>query len=186
MGEPTSRENLDLIANYCLETTAPDPIEIAGALMDLPGIPMIGAAHHPLIAGAITAAYRNKTGQTANEPVLKAIERAAAVPAGFCAFYGADGAAIAAGAALSAILETNPTAKKSKERALTHTLTARALLAIADNQGTRCCKRSVFDTLRTTNDYFEEIFNLEYPKIDVKCRWQENFKFCNGGDCRYY
>ncbi|RJQ31841.1 MAG: SAM-dependent methyltransferase [Actinobacteria bacterium] len=183
------QEAIKLIKDFCLPTSSTNLFEMANELMKLPNIPMISAHHHPMIAAIIVTAYKNKTGELQEDDIVKAIKRGASIPAGFCAFYGSDGAALACGIALSIILKTTHLADKDRQRSLTHMLTSRSLAAIANNVGNRCCKRSTFDVLNTVNQYLREVLSVElettYP-ASQKCRFSNNFELCNKQSCRYY
>jgi hypothetical protein len=186
--ETANSKIIDEITDFCLSTNLTDPIEMADTLMDLSDMPMISAVHHPMIAGVLVAAYRNATGLVSDEDVKEAIKRGAKVPAGFCAMYGTDGAAIATGIALSVILKTNHLAEKDKERSLTHTMTAKALAAIADNQGARCCKRSTWDVLKAAIQYFNDVLNVQLnsPVVKIQCKYAGRYKNCNNEICPYF
>lgn len=186
--ETANLKIIDEITDFCLSANSVNPIEMANVLMNLPDMPMISAAHHPMIAGVLVAAYKNVTGLVLGEDVKEAIKRGAKIPAGFCAMYGADGAAIATGIALSVILKTNPLAGKDKERSLTHTMTSKALAAIADNQGARCCKRSTWDVLKTAIEYFKDALNVELDGFisEINCGHADKYKNCNKGVCPYF
>jgi len=182
-------ENLRLVTDYCLSSDSTSPIKMADTIMSFPEIPMIGAIHHPLIAGALVTAYRNAGGKAGNKEIEDAIKRGSTIPAGFCAFYGADGAAIACGIAVSSILGTTPLAQKDVERSIAHMMTSRALSVIANNRGARCCKRSTWDVLSVATQYFRETLGVEFeqvPASELKCQFYSRYRHCNRQDCRYF
>ena len=55
---------------YCAHTPSKNPIEIAQALMALPGIHMHGPEHHALVGSALLAAYANSGGAVELERAL--------------------------------------------------------------------------------------------------------------------
>lgn len=187
--ETKTFESLNLITEFCIESDSKNPLEMAITLMKLDRIPMISGLHHPVIAGVLVAAYKNKTGKLTDDDIKKAIKRGSNIPAGFCAFYGSDGAALATGIAMSIILKSSPLAEKDIERSLAHRMTSLALSAIANNKGNRCCKRSTFDVINLATQYIRETLRVELeqtPLSEQKCEFSSKFELCNKEICRYY
>lgn len=187
--EPKTDYTLNLITDFCLKTKSINPMEMAITLMKNPSVPMISGLHHPIIAGVIVASYRNKTGELTDDGIKVAIKRGSTLPAGFCALYGSDGAALATGIAMSIILKSSPLAEKDVERSLAHRMTSLALSAIANNEGNRCCKRSTYDVINIATRYIREILRVDLdPDIPSrqKCEFSNNFKQCNKEKCRYF
>lgn len=187
--ETKTLERLDLITDFCLNTDLINPMEIAKSIMRLHDIPMISGLHHPIVAGAIVAAYKNKTGKLTDDDVKLAIRRGGSIPAGFCAFYGSDGAGLATGIAMSVIQKTSPLAEKDIERSIAHRMTSLSLATIANNKGNRCCKRSTFDVINVARQFIRETLKVELditPISKQKCEFSPQFNLCNKEICRYY
>ena len=62
------------------------------------------------------------------------------------------------------------------------------MLAIANNGGNRCCKRSVYGMLELASNYFNRSmgFRLSTLVERVRCPFHQTNKLCNGMGCRYY
>ena len=112
---------------------------------------------------------------------------AATVPGGYCGLYGADGAAIATGIALSTIMKATPLS--DYERRTANLMTSHALASIALNSGMRCCKRSTYAAIESALQYFKEVLGVELENIPVsrlKCEHSHRNKQCSYADCRYF
>jgi len=187
--EEKTLERINLVTDFCLNSNSTNPLEMAIDIMKLPQVPMISGLHHPIIAGVLVTAYKNKTGQLTDDDIKLAIRRGSTIPAGFCALYGSDGAALATGIAMSVIQKTSPLAEKDIERSIAHRMTSLGLSAIANNRGNRCCKRSTFDVINAANQYIREALRVELDQIPLtkqNCEFSQNFELCNKEICRYY
>ncbi len=181
------RGALEVITRFCLQSELKNPLEMANILMKHSKMSMIGPEHHPMIAGVLVAAYRNLTGKAVEEEIKEALKRGSSIPAGYCGLYGADGAAIATGIALSVILKATPLS--DKERIIANVMTSRVLAAIANYRGSRCCKRSTWVALETAVQYIREVLQVEMeyiPASELKCTHSHRNKHCNKMDCRFY
>lgn len=161
---------------------------MAREIMAHPSFPVAGQPHHPLVAAALVAAYRNAGGEVAPDAISEAVKRGAGLPGGFCAGFGSDVAAVACGIAASVILRNTIKAEHATGRALAHALTGEAMLSIANNAGNRCCKRSVYGVLDLATHYFNRTLGakLKAPPELVRCPFTERNALCNGRACRYY
>jgi len=181
------KDSLEIITQFCLTSKSTNPLEMANTIMNHPKIHMIGPEHHPMIAGVLMAGYRNLTGKVGDDEIREAIKRGATIPAGYCGFYGTDGAAIACGIAISVILKATPLS--DTERIMANVMTSRALSAIASYRGARCCKRSTWVALETAVEYIREVLKvkMEYiPAAELKCTHSHRNTHCNQMDCRFY
>lgn len=177
------------IRELCLQTRSRDPWTVALEAMSWEGFPVAGQAHHGLIAGALMAAYQNATGKYDKKAITSAMQRAETLPAGFCAGFGADAGAIAAGIAISVIYGNTARSEHSGTRSLAHQMTAHCLLAIANNMGNRCCKRTVFQVLETATNFMQANMGVildRAPVAEFRCTFAENNHQCNREACRYY
>ncbi len=182
-----SKGAIDLITQFCLSSESKNPFEMANAIMKHPKIPMIGPEHHAMIAGVLVTGYRNLTGKGTEDDIIEAIRRGSKVPAGYCGLYGADGVAIATGIALCVILGSTPLS--DKERSIANTMTSRALAAVANARGARCCKRSTWIVLDIAVQYIRDVLgvDLEYvPLSEIKCDYSGRNKYCSKEDCIFY
>ena len=178
---------LKVIRQLCLTTDSDNPMEMAFTLMNHPIMPMHGPEHHGMIAGVIVAAYKNATGKLDDSDIEEAIGRGAKLPGGFCGLYGADAAGVSTGVALSVI--TGATPMSDVEKSIANVMTARSLLAIANNRGPRCCKRSTMTAIETATQYLREVLGAELgyiPAAKLKCGHSHRNKQCVGVKCRFF
>jgi len=178
----------EVIRTHCQNTASTNPLEMAQAIMCHPGFPVAGQAHHPLIAAVLVTAYGNAGGELAEGKLDEAIRRGNSIPGGFCAGFGADAAAIAGGIAVSLIRGNAIGTEHAPGRALAHALTGEGMLAIANNSGNRCCKRSVFGMLELATNYFNRVLGvfLAGPEERIRCPFTAQNKLCNGAPCKYF
>lgn len=181
-------DNADLIKAYCLQSSSANPVAMAQEIMGHPEFPVAGQAHHALIAAVLVAAYRNAGGDAEPEKIDEAIKRGNSIPGGFCAGFGADAAAIACGIAVSLVKGNTVGAEHAAGRSLAHALTGEGMLAVANNPGNRCCKRSVYSLLELATNYFNRSMGvvLEPPAARIHCPFTARNKLCNGQACKYY
>jgi len=177
------------IQELCKTTTSKDPLHIALEAMSAEEFPIAGQAHHGLIAGALMAAYQNAIGRRDDKLIEAAIQRADSLPAGFCAGFGADVGAIAAGIVVSLIHGNTIKAEHSATRSQAHQMTASCLLAIANNTGNRCCKRTVFQVIETATNFLQANVDVALdrtPTTAFRCPYCEWNQLCNRENCRYF
>jgi len=178
---------LEIIERACTASASTNPMELALSIMRHPGIPMHGSEHHGMIAAVLVAAHRNITGEGTEDDVREAIRRGSQVPAGYCGLFGTDAAAIATGIAIAVILRATPLSDVERSRGIT--MTSRALAAISNNRGPRCCKRSTMTVLEVATEYFREVLGVEFghvPAARLRCEHSHRNKVCAKVDCRYY
>ncbi len=177
------------IRELCLQTRSRDPWTVALEAMSWEGFPVAGQAHHGLVAGALMAAYQNSTEKYDKKAITSAMHRAETLPAGFCAGFGADAGAIAAGIVISVIYGNTARSEHSATRRLAHQLTAHCLLAIANNTGNRCCKRTVFQVLETATNFIEATMGVTLDRMSLahfRCTFAVKNDLCNQEACRSY
>ena len=153
------------------------------------GFPVAGQAHHGLIAGALMAAYQNATEKYDKKAITSAMQRAETLPVGFCAGFGADAGDITAGIVISVIYGNTARSEHSATRRLAHQMTAHCLLAIANNTGNRCCKRTVFQVLETATNFIEATMGVTLDGMSLahfRCMFAAKNDLCNQEACRYY
>lgn len=169
----------------CMEETARDPVAILEKLMDLPSCRMHGPEHHVLVGASLLTAYRNAGGEIDLEKALQThYQRASAVPGAVCGFWGACGACISTGQVLSVVTDSGPLAEA--QWGLCQKMTAKALNAVAEVGGPRCCKRDSYLAVLNAIDYIRE--NLEIPmekNVPVCSRSARNAQ-CIGSRCPFY
>jgi hypothetical protein len=179
-----NRAALDVLRDVLSNTTSTDPAAIIEQVMAHPSVPMHGPEHHAIVPAAIVAAVRNAGYKLPEGAVEKALERGAKIPGGWCGFYGACGAGMGAGVAVSVI--TGATPVTGKQRSLANEATSLALSRTVDG-GPRCCKRASRNAVRAAIEFLEEKLGIVLEKAGpVKCGYISRNKECIQKACPYY
>ncbi len=180
-----SQDALKVIENICLNTDLQNPVILAERIMGHPSVHMHGPEHHALVPAVLIAAYQNYTGKRKEEDISEAIKRGSKVPGGYCGIYGACGAGIGVGVAVSILLGATPFT--SSERSQANRATSGALRCIADAGGVRCCKKATRISLRKGVAYLSDVFGLIwYQKLDMgmNCTYTDLNRECDE-NCEY-
>lgn len=135
-----------------------DLISLLKRIRSHPAIPMHGPEHHAMIPGIILAAYRNSGGEITEETIVAGIDRGAQIPGGVCGFWGACGAAIGSGIAVSTILDATPLTPLPRQTA--QAFSAKVLSNISKYRGGRCCQRETWLALNEIARLSEEILSV--------------------------
>lgn len=152
--------------------------------MSHPSLPMHGPEHHSIVPAVLVAAAKNAGYAVPDDAIEKAISRGMKVPGGWCGFYGACGAAIGAGIAISVL--TGATPLTGKERSLALEATSLALSDISDDQP-RCCKRSSRKAIKFAVQYMQAKLNIQLKDDNPElCNYSSRNKECSKADCIYY
>ncbi len=177
------RENgLEVIRTICTGTTETDLIALLELIRSHPAIPMHGPEHHAMIPGIILACYRNSGGDIKEEVILTGIRRGADIPGGVCGFWGACGAAVGAGIAVSIILAATPLTPSARQAA--QSFSARILAVIAQYRGGRCCQRETWLALTETARLSEEMLAVPMvAKGSLHCEQYLRNKECIRRQC---
>lgn len=180
-----SKEAIAVIENICLSSEGNNPLAIAEKIMEHPAIHMHGPEHHALVPAVLVAAYKNHRGLKKETAVLEAIKRGRTVPGGYCGLYGACGAGIGVGIAVSVLLKATPLTPS--ERSEGNLATSRILSSIAAAGGARCCKKATRLALEDGMKYLSDRFDLEwYERADfsAECDYTQFNRECDS-NCRY-
>ena len=174
----------DAIIGICLGESSKDPIEIIQKLMAQPFCHMHGPEHHIMVGAALLTAYRNAGGEVDLAKALPEMyNRGHGVPGGTCGFWGACGAGISAGMFVSIVSGSTPLAKEPF--GLSNLMTSKALAAIGDIGGPRCCKRDSYLSILAAADFVSEHFGVEMEKPDVVCIHSAQNNQCIGKRCPF-
>jgi len=145
---------------------------------------MHGPEHHAIVAAAIVAAARNSGHPIPFKAVESALGRGEKVPGGWCGFYGACGAAIGVGVAVSVLTKATPLTGRTRSLALE--ATSAALASIADGDP-RCCKRAGRKAIEVAIRYLDLNLGIALSKgIDTKCRDSHRNRECPEDRCPYF
>ena len=176
---------LDSILGLCLAETSRDPVAIIQKMMAQPFCHMHGPEHHVMVGAALLTAYRNSGGEIDLAPALREMmSRGKSVPGGACGFWGACGAGISAGMFVSIISGSTPLTKEPF--AMSHRMTAKALSAIGEIGGPRCCKRDSYLSILAAVDFVKESFGIEMERPEVACRHSAQNNQCIGRRCPFF
>lgn len=184
-----SMDSIELIENYCIETSKTNPIEMAIELMRNPSINMHGPEHHFLVPAVLLASYYNALDkkEIKAEKLAIAKVRAKDIKGGFCGFYGNCGAAVGTGIYISIISGASPLTKESW--GLANLMTGTALISIAKLGGPRCCKRNLFtsieEAVRFTDEHFMTRF-YDYEGYGYICSFKSRNRECLKNECPYF
>ena len=165
-------------------TTSPDPGAILEQLMALPGLPMHGPEHHAIVPGVIVAAARNAGAAVPEGALESALARGAKVPGGWCGYYGACGAALGVGVAVSVLSAATPLT--GRERSLALGATSLALARMVDDQP-RCCKRASRLAVEAAVEYLRDHLDIGLPVGDrARCASSVRNAQCAGPACAFH
>jgi hypothetical protein len=179
-----SQTTLDVLRNVLASTGSTDPVEILETVMSHPSVPMHGPEHHSMIPSVIVTAVKNAGYLVPEGAVEKAIERGSKVPGGWCGFYGACGAAIGVGTAVSVLTEATPLTGET--RGLANEATAYALNHMLDG-GPRCCKRAGRKALQAAVEFFKTRMGITLKSApEISCQYAGRNRECIHQDCVYY
>lgn len=133
---------------------------------------------------ALLTAYKNCGGDIdLPKALLEMNNRGRSVPGGACGFWGACGAGISAGMFISIITGATPLGKDNF--GLSHKMTAKALEAIGEVGGPRCCKRDSYLSVSGAVDFVKENMGIEMKKSDIVCTYSRQNNQCIGKRCPF-
>ena len=179
-------KGIEVIQKFCRESDSKNPVLILQKIMVQPEIYMHGPEHHVMVGAALLTAYKNSGGLVDFDRALnEMIRRGRQVPGGVCGFWGCCGAGVSAGIFISIITESTPLSKE--EWGISNQMTARALQAIGNLGGPRCCKRDSFTSVREAVLFVKEHFNIdmELPE-QIICGFSRFNEQCKREFCPYY
>lgn len=178
------KKGLDSIITVCKTKTSKNPFDIIEEMMNMDFCHMHGPEHHVMVGAALLVAYKNAGGDVDLDNALyEMFSRGNQVPGGSCGFWGACGAAISCGIFVSIITKSNPLSEKSW--GLCNEMTSKALSAIANVGGPRCCKRNSYIAIKQSIEFVKEKFGIELEDKDVKCKFIANNNQCIGKKCPF-
>lgn len=177
-------KGIDSIFGVCLNESSKNPAEILNKMMELPFCHMHGPEHHIMVGAALLTAYKNAGGEIDLSKALREMKnRGQSVPGGACGFWGACGAAISTGIFISIVTGSTPLAKESFGMA--NTMTSKALGAIGEIGGPRCCKRDSYLSVMQAVDFVKDRLGIEMEKSSVICNFSSQNNQCIGKRCPF-
>lgn len=181
-----SKDGAAMIKEICIHSSDKNPIKLMEKIMKEPSIHMHGPEHHVLVGAAILTAYKNCGGNIELKSALfEMVRRGQQVPGGVCGFWGCCGAAVSAGIAVSII--TGSTPLKNEEWKLSNLMTSKALKAIGEFGGPRCCKRDSFTAVNEACDFIEDNLKVKIETQEaINCKFSMYNQQCIKGRCPYF
>lgn len=181
-----ARKGIEAVMRECRTTKSRNPIEITQKIMADPYIYMHGPEHHVMAGAALLAAYHNSGGEVDLDWALAEMkERGGQVPGGVCGFWGCCGAGVSTGIYMSIITKATPLSGKSW--GLSNRMTSRALNAIGEIGGPRCCKRDTFTAVKEAVQMTKEELGIEMELPEkIECGFHVENQQCLRGKCPYH
>lgn len=159
---------MDAIFTLCLKETSKNPVCILEKLMSLDFCHMHGPEHHVMVGAALLTAYKSAGGALDLPAALTEMyKRGKQVPGGACGFWGACGAGISTGMYVSIATKATPLAAEAW--GLSNQMTGRALTAIGQHGGPRCCKRDSYLALQEAVAFTLEKLNVRLEIEPILC-----------------
>ena len=178
------REALDILRQVLNSSTSTDPTEILERVMSHPSVPMHGPEHHAMVPAAIVAAVCNAGYSIPKEAVEIAVTRGSEVPGGWCGFYGACGAAVGVGIAVSVLTKATPLT--GKQRSLAMEATSLALARMLDGHP-QCCKRASRNALEAAVEFLRDRMGMTLGMGQpIRCSYSQRNQTCPREECPYY
>jgi hypothetical protein len=116
--------------------------------------------------------------------VERALDRGAKIPGGWCGFYGACGAAVGTGIAVSVLTEATPLTGET--RSLANEATIFALKSMIDG-GPRCCKRASRKAIEAAIEFLETRMDIKLSRApQPTCQYVNRNRECIREECDYY
>lgn len=181
-----SRKGIETIRTMCKKSQDKNPVILMQKVMADPYIYMHGPEHHVLVGAAILTAFHNCGGALDFDWALEEMEaRGKEIPGGICGFWGCCGAAVSCGTAYSILKKSTPLSGKSW--GASNLMTSKALQAIGEAGGPRCCKRDSFLAATAATAVIKADFGitLEMPK-KINCTFSDENEQCTKRACPFY
>ena len=195
--EYTFEERCKKIVSACIQEKSRNPMEIFRNIANQDFVRIHGPEHHILDGSALLTAFYNAGGNIDLEKsleenpndieVLKLAEimkRGSQMPGATCGLWGVCGAVSSIGAALSIIDGTGPLSEDSWGCHMKYT--SKALGALAEVGGPRCCKRDAFLSLREAVTFITANYNVVLEQSEIKCGFRDRNKQCIKTRCPFY
>lgn len=166
-----------------------DPVDLSTKIMNIEEFPMHAPVHHFLVPAVLLTAARKAQGhsiEVLERDLNEALERAKQVQGGSCGFLGACGASVGCGIFFSLITDSSP--YSTKTWSLVNKATSKALGAISDTVGPRCCKRCTWLSLLSIKEDIDKLaidISLK-AKEKVICEFHERNEECITHLCPFY
>ncbi len=174
------------IIAMCIQETNKNPIEIFYKIAEQDFIRIHGPEHHILDGAALLTAFYNAGGALdLSQGLEELMRRGLQMPGATCGQWGVCGAVSSMGAALSIIDGTGPLSADDTWGEHMK-FTSKALGALAEVGGPRCCKRDAFLAFSEAIDFVNEKYDVTLEKAKIKCEFSEKNQQCIRTRCPFY
>ncbi len=176
----------EILLRYLAHTSETDALVVLNNLLKHPAFPMHSIEHHCVVGPVAATVLRNRGvlrwPDGANDALVRRTE---GLPYGGCGSMGICGACASAGALLSRL--TKAGFRSDAERARVLELTAAALAALAKAGGPRCCKQSVYLSLRLLDERLQRWcgLSLRLPP-SISCVFHDRNPECERERCEFF
>lgn len=182
------RADSNQIIKVILETSSnSNPVKLAREIMASSAFQMHGPEHHLMIPMVLLTTLKNLGVNITDVQRSNAWIRAKQLPGGICGSWGACGAAIGAGIALS--VSRGLTSLSKEIWGQTNRDTGEILQSVGAYGGPRCCKRGTYSALLTAMKIFERDGIVQFPEEAHELPVCKDFwrnKQCIKTECPYY
>ena len=187
-----AKRGIQAIMEGCRTSGEKNPLVLMQLLMEDPYIYMHGPEHHVMVGAVLLTAYKNCGGfencggQSAFEEALEEMKaRGSEYPGGACGLWGCCGAAVSTGIFMSIVTKATPLTGNSWK--LSNQMTSRALGALAELGGPRCCKRDSFTAVKEAVHFVKEKLDVEMELPEkIACDFSNENRQCLKKQCPYY
>ena len=179
-------QRVEKIIEACLKDKSTNPVEIFNRIANNEFIRIHGPEHHVLDGAALLTAFYNAGGTIElKESLGELAKRGLQMPGATCGMWGVCGAVTSLGAALSIIDHTGPlTSDASWGKHME--FTSKALYALSQVGGPRCCKRDAFLSFQKAVEYINKNFDVELENSKIECHFNEMNEQCIRERCPFY
>ncbi len=179
-------ERCNRIVAMCLEEKSKNPIEIFKKIACQDFVRIHGPEHHILDGAALLTAFYNAGGTVdLLQSLEELVRRGLQMPGATCGQWGVCGAVSSMGAALSIIDGTGPLSTDGTWGEHMK-FTSKALGALAEVGGPRCCKRDAFLAFSEAIDFVNKTYDVTLEKAEITCEFSGKNQQCIGTRCPFY
>jgi len=177
-------DSLDILKQVLNSSNSIDPNEILETVMSHSSVPMHGPEHHIMVPVIIITAVKNAGYSIPDGAIDEAINRGTEIPGGWCGFYGACGAALGVGIAVSILNRATPLTGIPRSMAIE--ATSYSLSKMIDGYP-RCCKRASRKALEAAREYLRDNMNITFDQSNaIECAYSSRNLECLKEICSYY
>jgi MoaA/NifB/PqqE/SkfB family radical SAM enzyme/ubiquinone/menaquinone biosynthesis C-methylase UbiE len=173
---------VEVLKQVCLKSEEEDALALMQHIRSHPSFPIHGPEHHAMVPAVILTALRNSGVSVTDDQISTAIERGRTIAGGACAFFGACGAALGAGIAISLI--TGATPLDGEKRRFIQQVTRSVLKEIAAYDAARCCQRDSWLAIRALSKLLAEKMGITLTAVaPIACSQFKGNRECIHQEC---